>query len=376
MKQLKKHSIGFNSVSSIDGVINARGVKSKPNNLEVFGYTNEVGEGEKSPDNPYQLVSLDSGNVNLYNEDKIVSYVVNSETGVVRLGIKLSTPKSGYYCVRWDGDNVSRGISYKLVNQITGKTGTYNIFYVNSLIEVPHEYDIIFYDASGTGDQKYAFINRINLMILDSPIMPDEYITDEHSIVLSNNDTTIQVPAPISLNSVEGVSDYIYKDRDGDWKLTQLCEKYKFDSNEEFSLYGNSNYKVFYVVNLFTLYKKTNQKICASNCYTGIENKSSASSLFSCDNFSICFRDFENYYDRLYIRDDRFSTVEEFVSFLAEQYKNGIPVTVIYQLETPIVHILSDYAQQLLNSFVLQNKNEIWVEGYPDIKISGYLQKR
>ena len=59
--KLKKHAIGYNTVSSVNGVVNARGVKSKPNNMEIYGYTHEVGEGEKSPDNPYILESLDSG---------------------------------------------------------------------------------------------------------------------------------------------------------------------------------------------------------------------------------------------------------------------------------------------------------------------------
>ena len=52
-QQLKKYSIGYNTISSVDGVINARGVKSYPNNLEIYGYTHEIGTGEKSPDNPY-----------------------------------------------------------------------------------------------------------------------------------------------------------------------------------------------------------------------------------------------------------------------------------------------------------------------------------
>ena len=67
---LKKHTIGYNTVSSVDGIINARGVKSKPNNMEIMGYTREVGEGEKSPDNPYELMGLDSGKIN----EKMIFY--------------------------------------------------------------------------------------------------------------------------------------------------------------------------------------------------------------------------------------------------------------------------------------------------------------
>ena len=62
------------------------------------------------------------------------------------------------------------------------------------------------------------------------------------------------------------------------------------------------------------------------------------------------------------------------LTYIKNQYDAGTPVTIIYQLETRIEHVLSDYAQNLLNSFELQNNNEISVEGLPEIKISGYIQ--
>jgi hypothetical protein len=34
--KIKKHSIGYNTVSSVDGVISAKGVKSKPSNIQIF----------------------------------------------------------------------------------------------------------------------------------------------------------------------------------------------------------------------------------------------------------------------------------------------------------------------------------------------------
>ena len=73
MKRLKKHAIGYNTVSSVDRVVSTRGVKSKPKNLEIYGYTHEIGEGEKSPDNPYKFVNLDSGNMNLCRDWNFIS---------------------------------------------------------------------------------------------------------------------------------------------------------------------------------------------------------------------------------------------------------------------------------------------------------------
>lgn len=261
---IKKHTIGFNSVLSENGVINAKGVKSKPNKLQISGYTHEIGTGEKSPDNPYILQSLDSGSIHV------------------------------------------DGIEY------------------------------------------------------------------EHSIIISNNDTTIQVPVPIALNSVEGVSDYIYKDSDGTWKLMQNNKKYEFIGNETVTLQSTNGYEIAnFLYNIddsvylqtFLLCNMLKRQLTAiadtqEEGFLRTRTSSTRTKLL---------------YFRLKI--ERASTVEEFKNFLAEQYENGTPLTIIYQLENPIVHTLSDYAQDLLNSFTLQNQNEISVEGYPDIKISGYIQK-
>ena len=363
---LKNHTIGYNTVSSVDGIINARGVKSKPNNIEIMGYTHEVGEGEKSPDNPYQLVSLDSGNVNLYSEDKLTSYIINSETGAIRIGIKLGTPKSGYYCVRWDGNNVSRGISYKLIDKTTGITGAYNIFSVNSIIKVPHGYDIIFYDTNGSGEQKYVFINRINLMILDSPIEPNEYITDEHSIVLSNGDKTIQVPTPIALNCVEGVSDRIVKKEDG-YYVEQNIQDIIVDKINAIREQKNGYIKFNIDVENGKVIN-TNKIICDKLLVKGIWQ----------DSFTLEYiRSSTDLYSDLlvaYMLTSRFTNNSKATATEVSAYLKDNPLEILYQVENPYYLRLSDYAQQLLNSFELQNNNEISVEGLPEIKISGYIQ--
>lgn len=397
MKQIKKHSIGFNTVSSTNGIINARGVKSKPNDIQVFGYTHEVGSGEKSPDNPYQLVSLDSGNVNLckdwnYTSDlftiyrnKITVQKTNNDT-LYKISAKKEFTYSEnklYIYLKYEGfftDGAKTpGFSIRLydaqLEQLYRGVISYNKF--NSCVEFDlsnidtnsityYSFTIENLTTDGTADYNFT----IDVLMCENYI--SSYFEDEHSIVLSNGDTTIQVPVPIALNSVEGVSDYIFKDTDGIWKLMQNNKRYEFTGDEQFTLY---NAVIFYNTN-FLGYKITDNLICKSNHYKGVENKVNAGEMISSSaNFSICFRNYEYNHGTLYIKDNRFSTAEEFVSFLAEQYENGTPLTIIYQLETPIVHTLSDYAQQLLNSFTLQNNNKIRVEGYPDLKISGYIQK-
>lgn len=305
MKQLKKHSIGFNTVSSKNGIISGRGVKSKPNNLQIYGYTYEIGEGEKSTDNPYKLVSLDNGNVNLYSEDKIKINTVGrlTSTGKKVYGIELPSPTSGYYRVQAE-PSTEYPLTYNFYNVETNELieNNWNIA-INSnyssrgtTIKVKDGLGLLLYDCRD--NSKSSFTNRTNLMIIDANVGLIDYISDTHSIKLTNNDKIIQVPVPIPLNSVEGVSDYIYKDTNRIWKLKQ--------NNNTINSYNDED---------------------ISTSYISSTNDLSAGA------------------------------------------------TVIYQLDNQITHILSDYAQDLLNSFTLQNHNEIYIEGYPEILISGYIQK-
>lgn len=259
MKQLKKYAIGYNTVSSKNGVISARGVKSYPNDLQIFGYTHEIGEGEKSPDNPYQLISLDSGAMNV------------------------------------------DGVDY------------------------------------------------------------------EHSIVLSNNDMSIQVPVPVPLNSVEDVSDRIVKKDDG-YYVEQNIQDIIVDKisgiREQQNGYIKSNINI------------ENGKVTNANKI--VCDKLLSKNIWS-DIFTLEYiRSSTNLYPDLvvvYMLTSRFTTNSTATSTEVSAYLKDNPLTILYQVENPYYLKLSDYAQNLLNSFELQNQNNIFIEGYPDIKISGYIQK-
>ncbi|MGN1412379.1 MAG: hypothetical protein ACI4WH_07750 [Oscillospiraceae bacterium] len=261
MKRLKKQAVGYNTVSSVDGVINARGVKSKPKNMKIFGYTHEIGEGEKSLDTPYELVSLDSGAMSV------------------------------------------DGVDY------------------------------------------------------------------EHSIKITNNDTTIQVPVPIALNSVESVSDYIYKDNEL-WKLKQLCQV--FTSNDYLNLITLNDIKsdgsIVYKLGKSTI-NSNNQNIAfAKSTRVEVvprsENRGNICKIFAKGNDVALYL---RYSPSTYPQFSSVSTLKEWLT--------GNPIELVFVSLIATDHILSDYAQNLLNSFTLQNQNRVFVEGYPDLKISGYIQK-
>lgn len=262
MNQIKKHSIGYNTVSSVDGIINARGVKSKPNNIQIFGYTHEIGEGEKSPDNPYKLISLDNG------------------------------------------------------------------------------------------------------------AMTDKGIDYEHSIKLTNNNTTIQVPVPIDLKSVDSVSDYIFKDKNGVWKLKQMCKTFSSTDNIDTLIRNGqvSTGTIVYRIGVRNDGLTGNRTAVKTNMFDIVLkdiSKDNIAKFFIISDARITV--YIRYDQRQYAQ---FSDVETLKAWLLEN-----PFEIIYRAITQEEYILSDYAQDLLNSFTLQNNNKIWVEGYPDIKISGYIQK-
>lgn len=264
MKRIKKYLIGYNTLVSTNGVISAKGVKSKPSDLQIFGYTREIGEGEKSPDNPYTLISLDSGAMTV------------------------------------------DGIDY------------------------------------------------------------------EHSIVLSNNDMSIQIPVPIALHSVNGKSDILTKNS-GVWGIkvrtavfnsNDYIDTLKYQSESET---GTHVYRMGNIETMLEEEQSQNILVCISN-FLNIVSKSTSkdniAKLFHLDNKnSLYIRYRHNVYPQ-------FSSVKTLKEFLLEN-----PIEIIFPADAETFIPLSDYAQSLLNSFEVRNQNNIFIEGYPDIKISGYLQK-
>ena len=315
MKRLKKNSIGFNTISSTNGLVSARGVKCKPDDLQVVGFTHE---GEK----------LDSGNINLCKEWNYTSNlftIIGNRITVQKasniIPYKISSLKELTY------DKTKIYIHFKYSGSFTAGAKSpvcsiklYNaekkeLYYImigdrypinrfNTCIEINLSsidinsiayYTLIVEGLTSDGSADYDF--TIDVLMCKNYI--SSYFEDEHSIVLTNNDMSIQVPIPIPLSSAEGVSDHIFKDNDGIWKLKQSTKKI-----------------------------------------------------------------------------DSYASETILTPFVSSTGSLSAGATVIYQLEIPIVHVLSNYAQELLNSFELQNENNIYVEGYPDLKISGYLQKR
>lgn len=376
---IKKHSIGHNTVTSVDGIISTRGVKSKPNDIRIFGYTHEIGNGEKSPDNPYQLVSLDSGNVNLYDANNITGIQVTND-GILRKGIIIESSyfKSKKCCIYFDL-NESTGISKTSVGiniKFLYKNGQYEVFKEANFINSPKRIEIadtvekiLIYEAESGANGRYFDLYK-NLTILDSPILPTETITEEHSITLTNNNTTIKIPVPIALNSVENINDKIVK-KNNEYYIEQNINDIVVNEESSIMVRAQQNGYTKFNINI------TNGRIVNTNKIICNKMLVSAQTLLDAFQYEYIRSSISKYPDLLvaYILTNRVTsnttaTKQEICSYL--QNNN---IRILYQVNIPQYWKLSDYAQELLNSFVLENKNNISVEGNPDIEISGYLKK-
>lgn len=400
--EIREHSIGYNTITSANGIISTRGVKSKPNDLQVFGYTHEIGEGEKSPDNTYTLVSLDSGNVNLCNNWNYTSdlftiignrITVQKASNTIRYVIsdfkKFTYDKTKLYIYfKYSGSftaganipicsirlyNAERKELYYLKISDKFPSATFNkciginlssIIDINSIAYYSLTVEGLTYDGSAD----YDF--TVDVLMCENYIY--SYFEDEHSIVLFNNDKSMQVPTLIALNSVKGISDRIVKKEDG-YYVEQNTKKFIIDDsikNDYFVLQKQQNG----IVQFATRVPDRDGRIVNENkilCDKLI-------SLYMNMDFYEHIRNSDRKYPNsviIYLSIHRMTenstvTEDEILAYLKDN-----PLTLLYQVENPYYLKLSDYAQELLNSFELQNNNNIFIDGYPDLKISGYLQK-
>ena len=368
---LKNHTIGYNTVSSVDGIINARGVKSKPNNMEIMGYTHEIGEGEKSPDNPYVLQSLDSGatdlaksmtTINLFIDDN--GYLMNHPYNVtIYIACSPNTSyiinRTKYQATIQKNIACSSGVpknGLKVSNSVPFPKGDTSIMYTTTS------------NASYLIFQVYltsTYVNDYNNNILYKGL--SIYEQNGHSIKITNNDKTIQVPTPIALNCVEGVSDRIVKKEDGYYYIEQNIQDIITDKNNTTREQENGYTKFNIDIENGKVTSK-NKIICDKLLVKG-----TGVNIFT----SEYIRSSLSLYPDLivaYMLTSRFTNNSKATATEISAYLKDNPLEILYQVENPYYLRLSDYAQQLLNSFELQNQNEISVEGLPEIKISGYIQ--
>lgn len=118
----------------------------------------------------------------------------------------------------------------------------------------------------------------------------------------------------------------------GDTEINKKIGKVVLDGSENWQYSAQTN-SVFYVQNLITDFARSNN-IPLSNYYVGKTNVGNASAASNNGNNTISFNNYSsaNY---LYVVNNTYTSVNDFKTWLQEQYNNGTPVTVQYVLAEP-----------------------------------------
>ena len=167
---------------------------------------------------------------------------------------------------------------------------------------------------------------------LTSDLSETEIVESEQQV------KTLTLPNGMEMCKIGDYKDEFVKDLStGKWYKDEKITKAVFDGTEEW--YINSS--VFNIRNLN--YASTDRGTISILCnsYIAVGNVSSSVEAYEKGNYTTCHY-YNNTTSRLFIRDDRYTTVESFKAYLAEQYANGTPIISYYILETPILEEITD----------------------------------
>jgi hypothetical protein len=136
----------------------------------------------------------------------------------------------------------------------------------------------------------------------------------------------------------------------GEVETTRRIKKYEFTGTE---IFRRTSAGYFYAQNSFPDYNSGLYGVISAlfSHYKAVKNSENGNSLANNQACLYAYNQAETPYKEVYIRDTRFTTADEFNSYLAEQYAAGTPVTIWYVLaneETAVVNEplmrIGDYA--------------------------------
>ena len=240
-------------------------------------------------------ISNNTLNINANGTYSHVRYKVDMIIGqTYTINANYNNQNSNYIRLQALDENLAN-INYTQINNASGNIkltfiATSEITYIN-----------IYGNATNTSLNNKVSFNNIQL---EKGTIATEYKPyQESKLTYSLNDNFL------------AEQDYIQ-----DNKLYKNVAKVVLDGSENWNISGD----VFYCASI-TNYSRSNN-IPASNYYVGIKNVGNATGVNV--NNTICFN--RGTTPRLYVKDDRFTSVTDFKQWLSEH-----PVEVYYQLETP-----------------------------------------
>ena len=321
--QHKIYGSGTDSLTAFPAVIQAAG--GPLTDYLISG--NTVQNGTPTPEAPVEVQGCGERTGNLFDKS-----ATNTNNGYISNGYLMSN------------GNVNVNGDYRASEYIAVSSNQLYALFYGSNMNAP---SVCFYDSSKNFISGIAYSGRWTLIFTT----PQNAVflrlsfrrTDADKVMLNLGSTAIPYePYGYKLTpTVTGTEHPIYL---GQAETTRRIKKLVLTGGETFG-YANSCF--IYTFDNKPISVQPTKTVIISNAYKGIEPKYRD----QLRNYECCIT---RNYNQIAIRDDNYTDVADFKSYLAAQYANGNPVTVWYVLaepETAVVnepiHKIGDYADTI-----------------------------
>lgn len=262
---------------------------------------------------PYNSIVAKSNGKNLFDKDNanIMNGFINPTGGIIQEN--ANTKMLYIKCKPNTTYTISKIESTRFVAGTTSEKPSFGMY--STVVKSDYTANKISITSSGSDNYLSVFYyNKTTDTLSEQEIL--DSIQIEEGTIATEYEPYQESKLTYSLNdNFVAEQDYIQ-----DNKLYKNVAKVVLDGSENWNISGD----VFYCASI-TNYSRSNN-IPASNYYVGIKNVGNATGVNV--NNTICFN--RGTTPRLYVKDDRFTSVTDFKQWLSEH-----PVEVYYQLETP-----------------------------------------
>lgn len=280
---------------------------------KVYGKTMEEGTGEKNPTNPYKLKCV-GNDVNLF-DGQIESGNINStgsnydDNTMVRSKNFINVEPNENYIISNNGIAINVNVVQYDENHVFISKANVN---ATKLTTSPTTKFIKFVSVP---------LDKFKLQkgIVATPYSPYGFGTVENISKNSSNTSSNIAYVDKQLCGIDDLQDEIDYNKG---KITRRCGRIVLDGTEGWYYEPNSEY--------FALSKTASAMNGKLN-----SNLKCSHYIFNTALLNYTVRTGNSYY--IQIKDERYTTVEAWKAYLAKQYANGTPVTVIYELATPVI---------------------------------------
>ena len=322
-----------------------------------------------SPFSPYGQGSINVVicNKNLFNISNN-TVTASGLTAIIENGI-----------VSLGGTSTSTSFLFLIRNKLSLKAGTYTISTFNNNISSDDTTDLRITHRNGDGVIARAYLNNTNVSFtftLDTDleegclqirsgsgntfnnfvIKPQLELGSSATSFVPHQEQNISIPCQQPMKSIGNVRDKFILKENGKWYERHYITRKIFDGTENWT-FNESSINPFGVV-LSGVTKLTDSQSNAPNCISNYFTTVAWSETVSGGKF------YESEFlmtsltdNNLRIRNNNYSTLDDFKSWLSEQYNAGTPVYVDYILKEPLDIECTSEQTEILNQMYIKAKS-------------------